>query len=184
MDCKAALAEAGGDLDKAVEILRVKGQASAAKRSDRATGEGTVASYIHSNGRVGVLVEVLCETDFVARSDEFKEFAREIAIHIAGAPSPPVYVAADEIPDEARDAERAIHDAKAREDGKPEQVVERIVEGQLAKWAKDVALLEQEHIRSDRYEGKTIEEIRAELAAKTGENVQIARFARFAVGQD
>jgi elongation factor Ts len=184
MDCKAALAEAGGDLDKAVKILRVKGQASAAKRSDRATGEGTVASYIHSNGKVGVLVEVLCETDFVARSDEFLDFAREIALHIAGAPAPPVYVAADEIPEEAREAERAIHHAKAREDGKPEPVVEVIVEGQLAKWAKDVALLEQEHIRSDRYEGKTIEEIRAELAAKTGENVQIARFARFVVGQD
>jgi elongation factor Ts len=184
MDCKAALAEAGGDLDKAVEILRVKGQASAAKRSDRATGEGTVASYIHSNGNVGVLVEVLCETDFVARSDEFLDFAKEIALHIAGAPAPPVYVTADEIPEEAREAERAIHGAKAREDGKPEQVVERIVEGQLAKWAKDVALLEQEHIRSDRYEGKTIEEIRAELAAKTGENVQISRFARFVVGQE
>jgi elongation factor Ts len=184
MDCKAALAEAGGDLNKAVEILRVKGQASAAKRSDRATGEGTVASYIHSNGKVGVLVEVLCETDFVARSDEFVDFAKEIALHIAGAPAPPLYVTADEIPEEIREAERAIHDAKAREDGKPEQVVDKIVEGQLAKWAKDVALLEQEHIRSDRYDGKTIEEMRAELAAKTGENVQIARFARFAVGQD
>jgi elongation factor Ts len=184
MDCKAALAEAGGDLDKAVEILRVKGQASAAKRSDRATGEGTVASYIHANGKVGVLVEVLCETDFVARSDEFVDFAREIALHIAGAPAQPVYITADEIPEEAREAERAIHDAKAREDGKPEHVVDKVVEGQLAKWAKDVALLEQEHIRSDRYEGRTIEEIRAELAAKTGENVQIARFARFVVGQE
>jgi elongation factor Ts len=184
MDCKAALAEADGVLEKAVELLRVKGQASAAKRSGRATGEGTVASYIHSNGKVGVLVEVLCETDFVARSDEFKDFANEIAIHIAGSPSPPLYVAAEEIPDDSRQAERAIHEAKAKEDGKPENVVDEIVDGQLAKWAKDVALLEQEHIRSDRYDGKTIEEIRAELAAKTGENVQIARFARFAVGQD
>lgn len=184
MDCKSALAEAGGDLEKAVEVLRVKGQASAAKRSGRTTGEGTVASYIHGNGRVGVLVEVQCETDFVARSDEFLEFAKEVALHIAGSPAPPVYVSADDIPDDAREIERAIHAAKAAEEGKPEEVTEKIVEGQLAKWAEEVALLEQEHVRSDRYDGKTIEEIRAELAAKTGENVQIARFARFAVGQD
>jgi elongation factor Ts len=184
MDCKSALAEAGGDVDKAVDILRVKGQASAAKRSGRATSEGVVASYIHGNGKVGVLVEVRCETDFVARSDEFVEFANEVALHIAGSPSPPIYVTSDEIPDDAREAERAVHEAKAREDGKPEEVVGKIVDGQLAKWAKDVALLEQEHIRSDRYDGKTIEELRAELAAKTGENVQIARFARFVVGED
>src|SRR3954464_10486252 len=106
MDCKAALSESGGDLDKAIEILRVRGQASAAKRSGRATSEGVVSSYIHATGKVGVLVEVQCETDFVARSDEFQEFAREVAIHIAGAPSPPAVVAADEIPDEAREAER------------------------------------------------------------------------------
>jgi elongation factor Ts len=184
MDCKSALAEAGGDVDKAVDILRVKGQASAAKRSGRATSEGVVASYIHGNGKVGVLVEVRCETDFVARSDEFVEFANELALHIAGSPSPPIYVTSDEIPDDAREAERAVHEAKAREDGKPDDVLDRIVEGQLSKWAKDVALLEQEHIRSDRYDDKTIEELRAELAAKTGENVQIARFARFVVGED
>src|SRR3954454_10531306 len=184
MDCKSALAEAGGDVDKAVDILRIKGQASAAKRSGRATGEGVVASYIHGNGKVGVLVEVRCETDFVARSDEFVEFANEIALHIAGSPSPPIYVTSDEIPDDAREAERAVHEAKDRQDGKPHDVIDRIVEGQLSKWAKDVALLEQEHIRSDRYDGKTIEELRAELAAKTGENVQIARFARFVVGAD
>jgi elongation factor Ts len=184
MDCKAALAEAGGDLDKAVEILRVKGQASAAKRSGRATSEGLVTSYIHATGKVGVLVEVQCETDFVARSDEFKEFAREVAIHIAGTPSPPLYVSAEEIPDETREAERRVLEAKAREEGKPDEIVGRIVEGQLSKWAKEVALLEQEHIRSDRYEGKTIEQLRAEVAAKTGENVRIARFARFKVGEE
>jgi elongation factor Ts len=184
MDCKAALAESGGDVEKAIEILRVKGQASAAKRSGRATGEGVVASYIHGNGRVGVLVEVRCETDFVARSDEFREFAREVALHIAGSPTPPLYVTADEIPAEARDAERALHEAKAREEGRPDEVIDRIVDGQLAKWSKEVALLEQEHVRSDRYEGRTIEELRAELAANTGENVQIARFARFVVGED
>ena len=183
MDCKAALAEAGGDVDRAVEILRVKGQASAAKRSGRATTEGLVTSYIHATGKVGVLVEVQCETDFVARSDEFKEFAREIAIHIAGTPWPPLYVSAEEIPNEAREAERRVLEAKAREDGKPDDIVGRIVEGQLSKWVKEVALLDQEHVRADRYAGKTIEDLRAEIASRTGENVRIARFARFVVGE-
>jgi len=182
MDCKRALADAGGDVEKAIEILRVKGQASAAKRVGRATSEGFVTSYIHATGKVGVLVEVRCETDFVARSDEFREFAREVALHIAGSPFPPLYVSDDEIPDEVREAERRVFEAKAKEEGKPESVVTRIVDGQLAKWSKEVALMEQEHVRSDRYEGKTIEELRAELAAKTGENVRVARFARFAVG--
>jgi elongation factor Ts len=184
MDCKAALAEAGGDVDKAIEVLRVKGQASAAKRSERATSEGVVASYIHATGKVGVLVEIQCETDFVARSEDFRTFASEVALHLAGSPSPPVYVSGEDIPEEARAAERDVLERKAREDGKSDDIVPRIVEGQLDKWAKDVALLEQEHVRSDRYEGKTIEELRAELAAKTGENVQIARFARFVVGQE
>ena len=190
MDCKAALVEADGDIEKAIEVLRVKGQASAAKRGGRGTSEGVVTTYTHQSGtgdrkqqRVGVLVEVQCETDFVARSDEFVDFAREVAIHIAGSPSPPRYVTAEEIPDDARDSERQVFEAKAREEGKPDEVVERIVDGQLSKWAKDVALLEQEHVRSDRYEGRTIEDLRAELAAKTGENVRIARFARFAVGE-
>ena len=184
MDCKAALSESGGDLDKAIEILRVRGQASAAKRSGRATSEGVVSSYIHATGKVGVLVEVQCETDFVARSDEFQEFAREVAIHIAGAPSTPAYVSADEIPEEARESERAVFAAKAREEGKPDDIIDRIVDGQLEKWEKEVALLEQEHVRGDRYEGKTIEALRAELASKTGENVRIARFARFVVGEE
>jgi len=183
MDCKSALAEAEGDVDRAIEILRVKGQASAAKRSGRATSEGVVTSYIHATGKVGVLVEVQCETDFVARSEEFKEFAREVAIHIAGAPAPPVYVSADEIPEEMREAERRVFQGKAREEGKPDDIVDKIVEGQLSKWAKDVALLEQEHVRSDAYDGKSIEELRAEIASKTGENVRIARFARFVVGE-
>jgi elongation factor Ts len=184
MDCKAALAEAGGDMDKAIEVLRVKGQASAAKRSGRATSEGVVTSYIHATGKVGVLVEVQCETDFVARSEEFREFAREVAIHIAGSPASPLYVSTEEISDEAREAERRIFEAKAKEEGKPEQVVGKIVEGQLAKWEKEVSLLAQEHIRSDHHEGKTIEALRAELAAKTGENIRIARFARFVVGEE
>jgi len=184
LDCRAALAEAGGDLARAIEILRVKGQASAAKRSGRATSEGLVASYIHANGKVGVLVEVQCETDFVARSDEFQEFADEVAIHIAGAPSMPAYVSADEITEDDREAERRVFEEKAREEGKPEDIVARIVDGQLEKWSQEVALLEQEHIRTDRHEGKTIEDLRAEIAAKTGENVRIARFAHFRVGQE
>ncbi|HSI79898.1 MAG TPA: translation elongation factor Ts [Solirubrobacterales bacterium] len=183
MDCKAALSEADGDVDKAIEILRVRGQASAAKRSGRATGEGLVTSYIHATGRVGVLVEVQCETDFVARNEDFREFAREVAIHIAGSPTPPVYVSADDIPDEAREAERQLFEAKAREEGKPDEVVPKIVDGQLRKWAKEVALLEQEHVRADRYDGKTIDQLRADVASKTGENIRIARFARFAVGE-
>lgn len=183
MDAKSALTEAGGDIERAIEILRVKGQASAAKRSGRSTSEGTVASYIHATGKVGVLVEVQCETDFVARNEDFQAFAREVAIHIAGSPSVPQYVSADEIPDEAKEAERKVHAAKAAEEGKPEHIIDKIVEGQISKWSKDVALLEQEHIRSDLHEGKTIEELRQELAANTGENIRIARFARFAVGE-
>jgi elongation factor Ts len=184
MDCKAALEEAQGDLDKAIEILRVKGQASAAKRSGRATAEGIVSAYIHATRKIGVLVEVQCETDFVARTEEFQEFALEIAIHIAGSPSPPVYVSAEDIPEEVREAERKVFGAKAREEGKPDDVVSKIVEGQLKKWQQEIALLEQEHVRSDRYEGKTIEQLRAEVAANTGENVRIARFARFVVGEE
>ena len=184
MDCKAALEEAGGDAEKAIELLRVKGQASAAKRSGRATGEGVVSSYIHATGRVGVLVEVGCETDFVARNDEFREFAREVAVHIAGAAPRPLYVSKEEIPDAAREAEREVLERRAREDGKPDAVVEKIVGGQLAKWEGEVALLEQEHINTDRHEGKTVEELRAEIAARTGENVTITRFARFEVGEE
>jgi elongation factor Ts len=184
MDCKAALDEAGGDVDKAIEILRVKGQASAAKRSGRATREGVISSYIHATGTVGAMVEIQCETDFVARTDEFRDFAREIALHIAGAPTPPLYVSTEEIPDSDREAERGVHARKAREGGKPDEVIEKIVSGQVGKWEKEIALLEQEHINSDRYEGKTIEELRAEVASRTGENIRIARIARFVVGED
>ena len=182
MDCKAALAEAGGDLEKAIEVLRVKGQASAAKRSGRATSEGTVSSYIHATGRVGVLVEVQCETDFVARGDEFKEFAYEVALHIAAAA--PLYASAEEVPADAIEAERSVAEQRAREEAKPEDVIERIVEGQVAKWTKEVTLLEQEHVNTDKHESKTIEQLRAALASRTGENVRIARFARFVVGEE
>jgi elongation factor Ts len=181
MDCKGALSEAGGDMEKAIEILRVKGQASAAKRSGRSTGEGVVASYVHATGKIGVLVEIQCETDFVARNDDFQAFAREIALHVAAAA--PRYVSAEDVPTDAEAAERAVFEQKAAEEGKPENVREKIVEGQLAKWRKEIALLEQVHVNTDKHDGKTIEELRAAAAASTGENIRIARFARFAVGE-
>ena len=182
MDCKAALTEAGGDLEKAIEVLRVKGQASAAKRSGRSTGEGVVTSYVHATGRIGALVEIQCETDFVARNDDFKAFAADIALHIAAAA--PRYVSAADVPADEEAAERAVFEQKAAEDGKPENVRERIVEGQLAKWRKEIALLEQPHVNSDKHDGKTIEQLREEASAKTGENIRIARFARFEVGSE
>ena len=134
MDCKAALTEAEGDVDRAIELLRVKGQASAAKREGRGTNEGVVASYIHANDKVGAMVEVQCETDFVARNEDFKAFAYEVALHVAA--TAPRYVSSEEIPEEEREAERRVFEEKAREEGKPDNVVEKIVEGQLAKWAK------------------------------------------------
>jgi elongation factor Ts len=182
MDCKAALAEAGGDADKAIEILRVKGQAQAAKRGGRSTGQGIVSSYIHAGGQIGVLIEVQCETDFVARTDDFSEFAREIALHVAAAA--PRYVSAEDIPAEEEERERAVFEAKAAEEGKPENVRDRIVDGQLAKWRKEIALLDQVHVNGEKHEGKTIEELRQEAATRTGENIRIARFARFQVGAE
>jgi elongation factor Ts len=179
MDCKKALAEADGDAEKAVEILRVKGQASAAKRGERAASEGTVQSYIHANGKVGVLVEIDCETDFVARNDDFVAFARDIALHVAAAQ--PVYVSEEEVPEDVRAAELRIFEEQASD--KPEHIRPKIAEGKLAKWLEDVVLLNQRHVNEDKHGGKTIEELRAELAAKTGENVVIRRFTRFAVGE-
>jgi elongation factor Ts len=181
MDSKAALAEAEGDMERAIEILRVKGQASAAKRAGRGTEEGVVSAYIHANDQVGAMVEVQCETDFVARSDEFKAFAYEVALHIAGTGAR--YVSADDIPEEEREAERRVLEEAAREEGLPEDKIEQIVEGRLAKGQKEIVLLEQEHINVDKHETKTIEELRQEIAAKTGENVRIARFANFRVGE-
>ena len=182
MDCKSALTEADGDIDKAIELLRVKGQASAAKRSGRSTSEGIVASYLHATGKIGALVEIQCETDFVARNDDFKAFAAEVALHIAAAA--PRYVAADDVPADEEAAERAVFEQKAAEEGKPDEVRERIVEGQLTKWRKQIALLDQEHVNVDKHDGKTIEQLREEASAKTGENIRIARFARFEVGAE
>jgi elongation factor Ts len=180
MDCKAALAEADGDVDRAIELLRVKGQASAAKREGRGTEEGVVSAYIHANDKVGAMVEVQCETDFVARNEDFKAFAYQVALHVAA--TAPRYVSSEEIPAEERDAEKRVFEEKAREEGKPEDVVEKIVGGQLSKWASEVALLDQTHVNAEKHDSKTIEELRQELAAKTGENVRIARFAYFRVG--
>jgi elongation factor Ts len=182
MDCKAALAEADGDIERAVEILRVKGQASAAKRAGRGTGEGVVSSYIHANDQVGAMVEVQCETDFVARSDEFKEFAYDIALHVAG--SGARYISEDDIPEEERDNERRILTEEAKEEGLPEDRLDQIVDGRLAKGMKELVLLNQEHINVDKHEGKSIEELRQELASKTGENVRVARFSYFRVGEE
>jgi elongation factor Ts len=182
MDCKAALAEAGGDLDKAIEILRVKGQAQAAKRGERAASEGVVASYIHANSRIGVLVEVNCETDFVARNEQFAEFARDVALHVAAAA--PLYVSDEDVPAEAREAELRIFEEQAAADGKPEQVREKIAQGRMEKWLGEVVLLRQRHVNEDKYGGKTIDELRTEVAASTGENVVIRRFARFQVGEE
>ncbi len=182
MDCKKALEETGGDVDKAVEILRIKGQASAAKRGGRAAAEGVVSSYIHAGGQIGVLVEVNCETDFVARTEQFQDFAREVAVHIAAAA--PLYISRDEVPEEARVAELRVLREQAAAEGKPEHVQERIVEGRLGKWLEEVVLLDQTHVNEEKHDGKTLEELRAELSANTGENVVIRRFARFQVGKD
>jgi elongation factor Ts len=182
VDVKNALEEAEGDEPKAIEILRKKGQASAAKRGGRSTSEGVVEAYIHADARKGALVEVQCETDFVARNEDFKEFARQVAIHITA--MNPEHVHIDDIPEEDLARERGILEEKARADGKPDNVVEKIVEGQIKKWASELVLLDQKHFNEERYEGKTIEDLRAEVAAKTGENVRIARFSRFEVGQE
>ena len=183
MDSKKALQEAGGDVDKAIEILRVKGQASAAKRGGRAATEGVVTSYIHAGGKIGVLVEVDCETDFVARTEPFQEFARDVAVHVAAAPDLR-YVSDDEVEDEWREAELRVFRDQAAAEGKPENVQERIVEGKLKKRLDEVVLLHQRHVNEDKHESKTLEELRAELAANTGENIVIRRFAKFQVGEE
>ena len=180
MDAKTALQESGGDVDKAIEILRVKGQASAAKRGERAASEGVVASYIHAGGKIGALVEVDCETDFVARTEELQAFAREVAMHVAA--SNPQYVSQDDVDEEAREAELRILRERAAAAGKPENVQEQIVEGGLKKWLTEVVLVDQKHVNEDKHESKTIGELRTELAANTGENIVIRRFARFQVG--
>ncbi|HWF35549.1 MAG TPA: translation elongation factor Ts [Solirubrobacteraceae bacterium] len=176
--CRNALRESGGDIDSAIESLRARGEAQAAKRAGREVNNGAVDSYIHSNGQLGVLVEVNCETDFVARNDDFRAFAHDLALHIAAAA--PLAISDEEIPaeDRAREERIAIEQAADR----PENVRERIVQGKLDKWLGDVVLLRQKHVNEDKYGGQTIEELRAKLASDTGENIVIRRFARFAIG--
>ena len=179
MDCKKALGETDGDIDAAVELLRVKLGDKALKMGGREATEGTVQSYIHANGKVGVLVEVDCNTDFVARNDDFVAFAREVALHIAASPTVQ-WVSEQDVPEDAKQAELRVFEQQASD--KPEQVRGKIAEGKLRKWMEETVLLNQVHVNGDKYEGKTIEQLRAELSGTTGENVVIRRFARFAVG--
>jgi len=180
MDCKRALEDSSGDMEKAVDLLRVKGQAQAAKRGSRAASEGVVESYIHATGKIGVIVEIDCETDFVARNDDFRAFARDVALHVAAAA--PLVVAEEDVPEETRQAELRIFEEQAQD--KPENVRGRIAEGRLKKWLDEIVLLNQPHVNGEKHEGRTIEELRAQTAAKTGENVIVRRFSRFAVGEE
>jgi elongation factor Ts len=158
----------------------VRGHAKAAKRGERHAAEGAIGHYVHFNGRVGALVEVDCETDFVARNEEFLDFAREVAVHIASAA--PRWVSEQDVPEDERARERTIFERQADND-KPEEVRKKIAEGRLRKWLEEVVLLNQKHVNADRHEDRTIEQLRADLSAKTGENVVIRRFARFQVGE-
>ena len=179
MDCKNALSETSGDFDAAVELLRVRLGDKALKVGDREATEGTVASYIHGNGKIGVLVEVDCNTDFVARNDDFIAFAREVALHIAASPTVR-YVSEEEIPEADKEAELRVFEQQAAD--KPENVRAKIAEGKLRKWMEEVVLLKQQHVNPEKHESKTIEQLRAELSGTTGENVVIRRFSKFVVG--
>ena len=177
MDCKKALVEAGGDLEKAEDILRKKGIASASKKASRSVKEGVVASYIHLQGKVGVLVEVNCETDFVAKNDIFREFVKDLTLHIAAAH--PIYVVRDEVPETVIEREREIYREQVK--GKPANVVEKIVDGKLEKFYGSVCLLDQAFIKDP---DKTVKDLVASKIAELGENIVIRRFARFAVGEE
>jgi elongation factor Ts len=176
--CREALTETGGDIERAVELLRARGEAKAAKRAGVEAQEGVVASYIHGGGRIGVLVELDCETDFVARNERFVEFARDLALHIAAAA--PLAVSEDEVPAQDREREQRIATEQAAD--RPENVRERIVAGKLDKWLDEVVLLRQKHVNEEKHGGRTIEELRRALSAEMGENIVVRRFARFAIG--
>jgi elongation factor Ts len=178
MDCKQALAETGGDMEKAVDFLRKKGLATAAKRAGRATREGTVQPYVHTGGKLGVLVEVTCETDFVAKSEDFQEFAKNIAMHIAA--TAPLGIHPEDVPQEVIARERDIYMAQARETGKPEKVIEKIIEGKMSKFIKDSCLMNQPYVRNPDI---TIADLLNELIAKIGENISVSRFVRFQIGE-
>ncbi len=179
MDCKMALTEAQGDMDEALKLLRKKGMASADKKAARATNEGIVDCYIHPGSKVGVMVEVNCETDFVARNEEFLAFVHDVAMHIAAAS--PTWVSREDIPEELVNSEFEIYSAQAKSSGKPDAVVQKIAEGKLSKWYGEVVLLEQDFVKDSE---KSIDALRRELVGKIGENIEIRRFARFRVGDE
>jgi elongation factor Ts len=178
MECKGALTEAGGDLEAAIDILRAKGAAKAAKRADREAREGAVGSYIHMGGKIGVLVEVNCETDFVARNDAFQALVRDIAMHIAAAA--PVAIRREDFPSDLVERERAVYREQMRESGKPEQIWDKIVDGKLEKFFAEQALLEQPFVKNP---DLTMGQIITEAASKTGEKIEVRRFTRFALGE-
>jgi elongation factor Ts len=177
MDCKKALTETAGDMEKAVDLLRQKGLAVAAKRAGRETKEGVVETYIHAGGKLGVMVEVGCETDFVAKTDDFKAFAKNIAMHIAAAN--PIAVNRDEVPAEVLQREKDIYVNQALESGKPQQIVEKIVSGKVEKYLAEICLMEQKYVKNDEL---TVQDLLNELVAKMGENISIKKFARFQIG--
>jgi elongation factor Ts len=177
MDCKKALEEAGGDFEKAAELLRMKGAARADKRAGRAAAEGVIEAYVHFNARVGVLLELNCETDFVARNEEFRALAKDLALHVASAR--PVAVRVEDVPEEMVAAERRVYEAQVADEKKPEAVKARIVEGRLRKFFEESVLLEQKFVKDDT---RTVGDLVKAMSAKTGENVQVRRFARFELG--
>src|SRR5208337_1570354 len=179
MDCKEALAAVDGDFEKAIDFLRKKGLSAATKRSSKAAKDGTVASYIHMGGRIGVLVEINCETDFVAKTDDFQAMAKDIAMHIAA--SNPLYVRPDQIPPEALNREKEIYRSQLREEKKPEKIWDKIIEGKLKKFYEDVCLTEQKFIKNTDI---NVETLVNNMIAKTGENIIIRRFARFQLGEE
>jgi len=179
MDCKEALQEAGGDMEKAVDFLRKKGLATALKRAGRETSEGVVSSYIHGGGKIGVLVEVNCETDFVAKTDEFKEFVKNIAIHIAA--TRPLGIERKDVAQEVIKREEEVYRAQALETGKPEKIIDKIVEGKMEKFFKEMCLLEQQYVKNTDI---TITDLIHEMVAKTGESISVRRFARYQLGGD
>ena len=179
MDCKKALQETDGDMDKAVDLLREKGMADSAKKAGRIAAEGVIASYLHMGGRIGVMVEINCETDFVAKTDAFKEFAQNIAMHIAAAN--PSYLTAEEVPEEELNHEREVLKAQALNENKPEHIVEKMVEGRLKKYYAENCLMQQAYIRSETDE--TLEDIVKSAIAEFGENIKIRRFTRYEMGE-
>lgn len=179
MDCKKALESTGGDMEKAVDLLRQKGLAVAAKRANRATSEGVVATYIHAGGKLGVMVELGCETDFVAKNDDFREFAKDLAMHIAAAN--PISISRDEVPANVIAREKDIFVQQALDSGKPEAIVEKMVNGKIEKFLAEVALLEQKFVKNP---DLSIQDLLNELVGKMGENISIKRFARFQVGSE